>query len=356
MQTHHEHHACAELARQGTLGSIFYILIWLVILSVTPLIDEWQWFAVGSALLLALLGGIRLLLGQLYLRGFIFRRQRWLRAYCVTALGLGLTWGCITAFSFWYYMPGWTAYLIGFATCGITAGGTISVSSNRPLQVGYILVMMAPPAIVLLFKASPQSLVLAAFFVLNTLFLVAIGRQLNAQYWHLRQLSETDALTGVANRRRFDSALKDEIQRANRSGYPLTLVMLDIDHFKAYNDNYGHGRGDDCLSFVAHRIEQTLRRPQDLVARYGGEEFICILPSCSAEGARQIAQRIQTGIKALRIPHLFSPVGATLTVSMGVLTVTPTIHSDADELASKVDGLLYQSKKEGRNRITYLAL
>ncbi|WP_293777715.1 GGDEF domain-containing protein [uncultured Oxalicibacterium sp.] len=164
------------------------------------------------------------------------------------------------------------------------------------------------------------------------------------------QLSITDALTGIANRRHFDDILAREFKSATLLHAPLSLVLLDIDHFKAFNDHYGHLSGDHCLRRVAAAIVAAVRQPNDLTARYGGEEFVCILPGMQLEGAILIGERIRQAIMNLAIPHAASPQQV-VTASLGVVSTTPSMQSATDMLA-EVDRLLYQAKREGRNRLS----
>jgi diguanylate cyclase (GGDEF)-like protein/hemerythrin-like metal-binding protein len=171
----------------------------------------------------------------------------------------------------------------------------------------------------------------------------------------LEALSNTDGLTGVANRRRFDQVLAREYARHVRSGAKLSLVMLDIDQFKAFNDCYGHISGDECLQQVARVIMECATRPADLVARYGGEEFACILPETSGRGAVIIAEKIRRGIMALGIPHTGSSVAPCVTASLGVVTVECTADGSAMDILAQVDALLYRAKASGRNRVEFVA-
>jgi len=170
----------------------------------------------------------------------------------------------------------------------------------------------------------------------------------------LGRLSLTDGLTGIANRRAFDDYYGREWRRALRAGTELALVMLDIDHFKQYNDRYGHLAGDDCLKRVAVMLEATLARPGDFLARYGGEEFVCVLPETNEEGALVTAERLRGAVTALRIPHETSPVAPWVTVSLGVAAVGPTKRMKPEELLKQADDLLYCAKNEGRDRVAAL--
>jgi diguanylate cyclase (GGDEF)-like protein/PAS domain S-box-containing protein len=169
----------------------------------------------------------------------------------------------------------------------------------------------------------------------------------------LEALSATDGLTRIANRRRFDEVLAQEHARLARSWTELSLILLDIDHFKAFNDSYGHVNGDECLRQVARVIADCTARPADLAARYGGEEFACILPETDRKGAVAIAEKIRSGIIALAIPHKGSSVAEYVTASMGVVTVKCTPDGSAVEIVAQADDLLYRAKSCGRNRVEF---
>lgn len=168
----------------------------------------------------------------------------------------------------------------------------------------------------------------------------------------LQQQSTTDALTGVANRRAFDEALKREWSRGIRSGLPLALAMIDIDFFKGFNDCYGHLGGDACLRQVAQALQAAVpRRSGDLVARYGGEEFAVLLVGTDGEGARTVAERLRASVAGLAIPHGYSVVAGHVTVSVGAASVVPNNRYPPTALVAIADDRLYCAKEGGRNRV-----
>ncbi|MGF1588470.1 MAG: diguanylate cyclase domain-containing protein [Pleurocapsa sp.] len=167
----------------------------------------------------------------------------------------------------------------------------------------------------------------------------------------LEKLSVVDGLTKIANRRKFDQYIATEWTRLAREQNPLSLILSDIDHFKLYNDTYGHQAGDRCLYKVAQAISQVVKRPADLVARYGGEEFVLVLPNTDLKGAKHIAQQVRLQIEALKIPHINSPVDLYVTLSLGVSCCIPNSDSSCDVLVAAADRGLYQSKEMGRNRV-----
>jgi diguanylate cyclase (GGDEF)-like protein len=175
--------------------------------------------------------------------------------------------------------------------------------------------------------------------------------ELEAANRQLETLSITDALTGLANRRRFDHYWSEEWQRAVRQGTPLAVIMVDVDHFKNYNDHYGHTLGDACLRRLGALLRVTIRRAGELAARYGGEEFVVVLPGATAQQAAETAAALLAAIEAEQIPHAASPVASVLTLSMGVATGSPRAGEDRERLIRLADEALYRAKQQGRNRV-----
>jgi diguanylate cyclase (GGDEF)-like protein len=167
----------------------------------------------------------------------------------------------------------------------------------------------------------------------------------------LEHLSIRDGLTGISNRRNFNYYMQLCWENCQRTEETLSLIMADIDFFKAYNDNYGHLKGDECLIRVANSIAKSIKRPMDLVARYGGEEFAVILPKTNMEDAQKIAEEISKGIQKLFIPHEHSLVSKSVTLSLGVATMVPQSGFTVENIIDKADKALYSAKVGGRNRI-----
>ena len=167
----------------------------------------------------------------------------------------------------------------------------------------------------------------------------------------LEALSFKDGLTGIANRRRFDATLETEWESAQRAQLPLSLLFLDVDMFKQFNDLYGHLQGDNCLVKIAQTLQLAVTGPRDLVARYGGEEFVLMLPETNADGAMKVAERCQRLIEQLDITHAHSLHGQRVSASIGVGSIIPHAQTSLSEFIRGVDVQLYTAKQNGRNRI-----
>ena len=174
---------------------------------------------------------------------------------------------------------------------------------------------------------------------------------LKAQTDALRMLASLDGLTGVPNRRIFDERLDAEWRACRRSGSPLSLLMVDVDHFKLYNDHYGHLDGDQCLKAIASALASSVERGRDMLARFGGEEFVCLLPDTDLEGAKHIAEKLRQAVEGLAIPHVESKTAATVTVSLGVATTAECDALEPPDLLKIADEQLYLAKQSGRNRV-----
>ncbi|MCA9575667.1 MAG: GGDEF domain-containing protein [Myxococcales bacterium] len=216
--------------------------------------------------------------------------------------------------------PDWVSALYGFV--GATAvGAVISWLVERQDTLRYL-----------------QSLLLAGE--------IAERRRLNEQ---LTAMSRTDSLSGLANRRSFDDTLEAEWARMARERTPLSLLFVDIDHFKRFNDAYGHRDGDDCLRRVGQVIAKGARRPADLAARYGGEEFVILLPNTSLAGAEEVAERVLALVDELGIRHADSPTAGHVTISVGVATADPETDLEPRHLVETADACLYRAKNKGRH-------
>ncbi|CAA7611505.1 Response regulator [Candidatus Terasakiella magnetica] len=166
----------------------------------------------------------------------------------------------------------------------------------------------------------------------------------------LQSLAVKDGLTNLANRRSFDEKLEAEWLHSQREGVPLALLLIDVDHFKLYNDTYGHQKGDACLKAVAGALDEQVFRPADLAARYGGEEFGVIMPGTDLDGAMHVAERVREAVFNLALPHGASQTSDRVTLSVGAAAIIPSAEHTSAQLVEVADGALYRAKHAGRNR------
>ncbi len=177
-----------------------------------------------------------------------------------------------------------------------------------------------------------------------------LQQELEERNRELARLANIDGLTQIANRRYFDTYLQQEWRRLGREQQSVSLIFIDIDHFKLYNDHYGHQAGDDCLKQVARVFERVAQRPADLAARYGGEEFVILLPNTDEHGAEHVAKEIREMLRQLQIPHESSSVSPFVTCSMGIACTIPTQAVSAETLVTIADEAVYTAKAQGRNQ------
>lgn len=178
-----------------------------------------------------------------------------------------------------------------------------------------------------------------------------IQHQLAEKNRMLEKIATIDELTGIPNRRYFNQYFGREWDRAKKLKNLMSIIFCDVDYFKAYNDYYGHQKGDDCLRSIARLLQNTARRSIDLVARYGGEEFVIVLPGTDTLTAQNFAERLRFDVERMHLPHKNSEVASYVTISLGVTTATPTPQVKPSDILVQVDQLLYQAKRSGRNRV-----
>jgi diguanylate cyclase (GGDEF)-like protein len=180
--------------------------------------------------------------------------------------------------------------------------------------------------------------------------LVEVSNDLSAANQRLEELSHQDSLTGIANRRAFDFLLERQFREAKRRSEPFSVALCDVDHFKAYNDHYGHLAGDDCLKQIAAALAHACKRPTDVAARFGGEEFALLLPETTGEGALAVVERVRQELAALGIAHAGSLTSSCVTLSAGIASFSPERDIASRDLTVRADAALYRAKQLGRNR------
>lgn len=355
----------------------FYISGWFTLLMFNAFIAS-DWFMVPDVLGLAvgLRLGISVVLGLML--WFIGRHPAaWLRmphwqqevAMMTHSLAFALVMGILLERSrmptSYFYHGGFAlALILGMAAhrlrfryactlCVVVVllqiGCMLTAPNFPPPLRGTMMVLTGSMAFYMLFASHRMEFEERQRFLLGTSEQTLLD-QLASTHAQLEELSMTDALTGVANRRGFDRYFEQHWEQAKAEGGDLSLLMLDVDHFKAYNDRYGHPTGDECLRCIALELKRQIPVSLGLVSRWGGEEFIVVLPQQSSAEARQTAQRLRQAVKALGLRHEASPTSSTVTVSVGTATLAPRDVADFPEsLIAQADTALYEAKHSGRN-------
>ena len=224
--------------------------------------------------------------------------------------------------------------------------------ATRHIPVIFVTAMDQPKDQQLGFSLGAVDYITKPFEVPLVLARVNVHIRLKLKSEMLEKLAFLDGLTDIPNRRALEEALSVEWGRSKRSGAPLSVLMIDIDHFKAFNDSCGHGAGDECLRKVARELDSSLLRPGDFIGRYGGEEFAVILPDCDATGAALVAEKMREGVAALKIRHPTPEQGAYVTVSIGCTTRVVSMATPLSDLMDEADKALYLAKALGRNRVS----
>lgn len=297
--------------------------------------------------------------------------EKWGRGYVAGAFISGVIWALLCVF----FDPAWPApyQIILFAIyTGITASSFNTNSAYFAAFPAFYLPPVAALVYIMLTHTGEGLLTLAALFVIYAMLMYVTALKLNNQLaqsleirfenerlaeklaisnQRLAHLADTDELTGLFNRRSMDRCLMNEWNRHFRTKMPLSLIYLDLDYFKQYNDTYGHDGGDQCLVQLAQILRKHTQRSSDMAARFGGEEFAIILPDTSEEDAARIAAGVIADIEALQLPHANSSVAQYVTTSMGLATITPAQPDDDQRLRLDADFALYQAKNSGRNRL-----
>lgn len=279
--------------------------------------------------------------------------------YCV---GMSLTisvWASTSIFLFPVNSIPHQLYL-ALTVCGILSRATPVLSVNKDVYRAFIVVMLAPLLLQLAhYSTTEMHLALVLLLLVfgmtvykSATFLATSFQRLHDLSSELKGMVTRDSLTQVANRHAFDERMLLEWKTANRHQAPLSLLMMDVDAFKAYNDTYGHQAGDQCLRTVAKVLEKSILRGTDFVARYGGEEFAVILPATDARGAYTVAERMRHHIEVLKLAHKNSQVSEHVTMSVGVATIIPKREDDIAAFIDSADQALYRSKAKGRNCVT----
>lgn len=285
--------------------------------------------------------------------------ERSLQIYSVGAIVSALVWGSSVVFLFPHESPVHQIFHVLILGAVLTGIIPILAAIKRLFWIS-LFAILGPLAISLAFHPSDlMHLIICAVMVVygitlytSASFLSDTFESLFKSHFQLNALATEDGLTGIPNRRKLDESLKKDWNTAVRNQEFISLLLLDIDYFKQYNDHYGHQAGDECLKSVANILKSMVERATDTVARYGGEEFAVVLPNTPSDGAKVVAERIRKAIENAAITHEYSIVSKKLTVSIGVASFIPQPGQAIESILNVADKALYRSKDNGRNRVS----
>lgn len=353
-----------DLAYRSIPGTFMYLVGWFFLYFVIKARSDdattAQWLFYFSVIAVF---GAALRIGCIFLAHKLSEQINLSRAYLALGMMINcLSWGVMAALAFVDTPLAPHTQIILLTTAGLSAGGAISFSASRLFTGLFLGGMLLPVAIVQIGVVDQVDFEVLVAVLLYFLGMYMVTMSPNREYISalvsnlmLLKLSHTDGLTGLCNRRAFDRHLYEEVQRAQRATYPLSLLLIDIDHFKKINDQHGHPAGDYCLENLAQLLEDSVGRISDTIARYGGEEFAVILPKTSADSAHIVAERIRQRIAAAKVS--FEGTAIPLTISLGCCTVDPvTKQTTPEDLISRADKALYCAKDRGRNRVEYFEM
>lgn len=353
-----------DIAKRSVTGTFIYLVIWVAITLPSQFLQMHPkiWWPV--TLLFGVMAMLRIVLIRFLDRMYATRPKTWQSAFFALVWLSALFWGVLCASSLTVPALQPLSFLIIVTTAGLTSGGAVSVAPSRPLTLGMISAFLLPSVVVLLFFPHDHDPSLCLLFIIYWLGMYSVTKTQHKEYWlslnhafvikryarELERLNGMDGLTGLKNRAFFDDSLRTELKKSSRTELPIALLLIDIDHFKAVNDRYGHLAGDECLRRISQLLMETVQRETDIVARFGGEEFAIILPGASRTQARAVAERIRQSTQKMDIV-IDDLITLHLTVSIGVADVTAAIDASNEELIAAADAALYAAKARGRNLV-----
>ena len=354
--------ALTDLTNREKSGILTYLCIWLILSFGYDLLDNYPAFFLINTLMIASFCVLRIAHFFVLTRsknpdiGFL---HQWL---IITILLTAAHWGGMSAWVIYDPKLADLSIIMLVITPAFALGGACTLSISSEIRTLYPLFMCLPLVAVLVHIGGTESLVFAMMMVICLIYIFSSSKATHNDYWaaitnHLvaeeraelmEQLSTTDPLTQLKNRMFFDKEFNKEWRRCSRMNCPMSIIMIDLDHFKKLNDKYGHLFGDECLKKAAKAIEHEVARPADCVSRYGGEEFIVLLPNTNAKGAYNIGKRMLKAVSELR----FDVDGeiVKMTCSIGAATTIPDFKQDRSNLIKDADTALYYSKEHGRNQ------
>lgn len=355
--------ALLDTSKRAASGIFVYLVLWVAISLVSGLYGLFPgWVTVNSALLLV--NALARTWLHRHLPDLVERRFRLAHnLFVALTLANALQWGLLTAVGIVDDSMQATEIPMLLASCGIAAGGTTALAINPIILYLFPTAILLPAGVALLVDRTPEHTLIAVLAGIFTLYIARSSRVVHTDYWNalgnrrlleerareLERISVTDALTQLRNRLFFDAQFELEWKRAFRQRSALTVLLLDLDHFKQINDSYGHAFGDLCLQEVARVLSHEVSRSGDVLARYGGEEFIIMLSNTADDGAAVVAERLLQAVRDLNVR--FGGERVPVTCSIGVASGIPVAADRGFRLINEADKALYRAKQAGRDRI-----
>ncbi len=352
-----------DVAKRAFTGAYIYLILWIAITVPNSFhnSDPAKWWF--YTLLLITLATTRIILINRFDRIYTHSARLWKRLIYTHVWTSGAVWGLLCAFTL--VLPEYQPLTFAFitATAGLTSGGAASVAPDRALAIGLFTAFLTPPILAMMFVSNPYVSSLLLIFILYWLGMFSITRIQHKEYWlslkgafavtryaaELEQLNTKDGLTGLKNRTFFDESLATERKRSSRDHIPVTLLLIDIDHFKKVNDTYGHLAGDECLRQISQLLTHMAQRETDIVSRFGGEEFAIILPGISAMQSLVVAEQTRKEVEQLTVTTQDAELN--VTVSIGISNITIGANTSNEDIIDSADTALYAAKKNGRNQV-----
>ncbi len=355
--------ALLDTSKRAASGIFVYFVLWVAISLVTGLYNLYPGWVIGNAAVLLLNALTRTWLHRRLPLMVETRFRLAHNLFVVLTLANALQWGLLTAIGIAQDPMRATEIPMLLASCGIAAGGTTALAINPIILYLFPTSVLLPAGIALLMDRSPEHTLIAVLAAIFTLYIARSSRVVHTDYWNalgnrrlleerareLERISVTDALTQLRNRLFFDAQFELEWKRAFRQRTALTILLLDLDHFKQVNDSYGHAFGDLCLQEVAKVLAHEVSRSGDVLARYGGEEFIVMLSNTAEDGASVVAERLLQSVRAIDLK--FGGERVPVTCSIGIASGIPVAADRGFRLINEADKALYRAKQGGRDRI-----
>ncbi|WP_019615172.1 GGDEF domain-containing protein [Psychromonas ossibalaenae] len=351
-----------DIVSRSFNGTFIYLLVWFALITPTQFYSSAPSICLAFTSIFIFLSLSRIALTLNFERLFKKQPRLWRQLFPPLVWGSALSWGvlCAMALVLPIFEPISLAVII--STAGFCGGGVAALVPDRSLTIGLIAGYLLPSIITLLFF-NTQSVSILLLFIIFAVGMFIVTKIQYKEYWlglssyfiakeqaeKLKMLNTMDALTGLKNRAFFDDYLTLSIKKAVRSQSALSLLLIDIDHFKKINDNYGHLVGDECLRQLSILLKKQVKRENDVVARYGGEEFAVILPDTSRQDTLNLAEQIRNSVTNMVFRH--KTLELHITISIGISNSTPAFDESKDDFFEKADTALYQAKNAGRNQV-----